>query len=68
MEVAFLLGRTVLGVCYLFNAFNHLTRLEMLSGYAASRRVPAPKPANEAEHADRLLLLVPACPEAAPAV
>ncbi len=43
MEVAFLIGRIILGVYYLFNAFNHFTRLEMLSGYAASKRVPAPK-------------------------
>ncbi|MDQ7849905.1 MAG: DoxX family protein [Armatimonadota bacterium] len=43
MEVAFLAGRIILGVYYLFNAFNHFTRLEMLSAYAASKRVPAPK-------------------------
>jgi putative oxidoreductase len=43
MEIAFLVGRIILGVFYLFNASNHFARLEMLSGYAASKRVPAPK-------------------------
>lgn len=43
MEVAFLIGRIILGVFYLFNAFNHFTRLEMLSSYAASKRTPLPK-------------------------
>lgn len=43
MEVVFLLGRIILGVYYLFNASNHFMRLEMMSGYAASKGVPAPK-------------------------
>jgi len=43
MQIAFLIGRVILGVYYLFNAFNHFTQLEMLSGWAASKRVPAPK-------------------------
>lgn len=41
--VAFLVGRIILGVYYLFNAFNHFTRLEPLSAYAASKGVPSPK-------------------------
>jgi uncharacterized membrane protein YphA (DoxX/SURF4 family) len=43
MDLAFLAGRIILGVYYLFNAFNHFTRVEMLSGYAASKGVPAPR-------------------------
>jgi len=43
MEIAFLIGRIVLGVYYLFNAVNHFTQLEMMSGYAGSKGVPAPK-------------------------
>lgn len=43
MEVTFLIGRIVLGVYYLFNAFNHFRNLNMMAGYAASKGVPAPK-------------------------
>jgi uncharacterized membrane protein YphA (DoxX/SURF4 family) len=43
MEIAFLIGRIVLGVYYLFNASNHFRNLNMLTGYAASKGVPAPK-------------------------
>lgn len=43
MEIAFLIGRIVLGVYYLFNAFNHFRNLDMMAGYASSKGVPAPK-------------------------
>jgi uncharacterized membrane protein YphA (DoxX/SURF4 family) len=43
MESAFLIGRIILGGYYLFNASNHFARLEMLTGYADSKHVPAPK-------------------------
>ena len=43
IEIAFLVGWIILGVYYLFNASNHFTRLEMMSGYAASKGVLAPK-------------------------
>lgn len=43
MEILFLVGRIVLGVYYLFNAFNHFRNLEMMTGYAASKGVPSPK-------------------------
>lgn len=43
MDVLFLIGRIIVGVYYLFNALNHFTQLEMLSGYAQSKGVPAPK-------------------------
>ncbi len=43
MTTAFLIGRIILGVYYLFNAVNHFMKLNMMSGYAASKGVPAPK-------------------------
>ena|SRR3990172_7848552 len=43
MEIAFLVGRIILGIYYLFNASNHFMRLEMMAGYAGSKGVPAPK-------------------------
>ena len=43
MEIAFMIGRIILGVYYLFNASNHIMRLEMMAGYAGSKGVPAPK-------------------------
>lgn len=43
MEIAFLVGRIIVGVYFLFNAFNHFGQLNMLSGYAASKGVPSPK-------------------------
>jgi len=43
METAFLIGRIIVGVYYLFNAANHFMRLEMMAGYAGSKGVPAPK-------------------------
>ncbi|GAB4454779.1 MAG: hypothetical protein Kow00120_24520 [Anaerolineae bacterium] len=41
-EVSFLIGRIILGGYFLFNAFNHFTRLGMMSGYAKSKGVPMP--------------------------
>jgi putative oxidoreductase len=43
MDVVFLIGRVILGAYYLFNASNHFLRLEMMTGYAASKGVPAPR-------------------------
>jgi len=43
MEIAFLIGRIILGVYYLFNASNHFMRLEMMAGYTGSKGVPMPK-------------------------
>jgi uncharacterized membrane protein YphA (DoxX/SURF4 family) len=43
MDVVFLIGRVILGAYYLFNASNHFFRLGMMSGYAASKGVPAAK-------------------------
>ncbi len=43
MEVLFLVGRVVVGLFYLMNAFNHFRNVQMMSGYAASKGVPAPE-------------------------
>ncbi len=43
MEIAFLIGRIIVGLYYLFNAFNHFTQTNMLAGYAGSKGVPSPK-------------------------
>ena len=43
MEIAFLIGRIVLGAYYVFMGSNHFMQLDMLSGYAGSKGVPAPK-------------------------
>lgn len=43
MAVVFLIGRLILGVYYLFNASNHFFRLDAMSAYAQSKKVPAPK-------------------------
>ena len=42
MEIAFLVGRIVLGVYFLFNAFNHFAQAKMLVPYAKSQGVPLP--------------------------
>jgi uncharacterized membrane protein YphA (DoxX/SURF4 family) len=43
MEIAFLIGRIIVGVYYLFNASNHFLQLNAMSGYAQSKGVPASK-------------------------
>lgn len=43
MNIVFWIGRIIVGVYFLFNAFNHFSQLNMLSGYAQSKGVPAPK-------------------------
>lgn len=43
MEIAFLIGRIIVGVYFLFNAFSHFSQVKMMSGYAASKGVPAPQ-------------------------
>ena len=41
MESAFVAGRVILGSYFLYSAFNHFTHVSMMSGYAASKGVPA---------------------------
>ena len=43
MQTAFLIGRIILGLYYLFNASNHFRRLEMMGGYTGSKGIPVPK-------------------------
>lgn len=43
MQIVFLIGRIVLSVYYLFNAANHFMQLDMMTGYASSKGVPAPR-------------------------
>ena len=43
MDVLFLLGRVIVGLYFLMNAYNHFTKTAMMAGYAGSKGVPAPK-------------------------
>ncbi|RME76633.1 MAG: DoxX family protein [Chloroflexi bacterium] len=43
MVAGFLIGRILLGLFFLMNAVSHFSRAEMLTGYAASKGVPAPR-------------------------
>ncbi len=43
--IAFLLGRILLGGFFLMQGITHFTKLEMMTGYAASKKVPMPKAA-----------------------
>ena len=42
-SILFLIGRILLGGYFIFNAFNHFSNLSMMSAYAQSKGVPAPK-------------------------
>jgi len=42
-SILFLLGRILFGAYFLMSGFNHFKNAEMLSGYAQSKGVPAPK-------------------------
>jgi putative oxidoreductase len=42
MEVVFLIGRILVGVYYLSNAWHHFTAVGPMSAYARSKGVPAP--------------------------
>jgi putative oxidoreductase len=55
MEIAFLIGRILVGVFYLFSASNHFLQLNAESAYAKAKGVPAP---NLAVLASGLLVLV----------
>jgi putative oxidoreductase len=44
METTILyLGRILFGGYFIFSAFSHFTKLEMMSGYAKSKGAPSPK-------------------------
>jgi putative oxidoreductase len=44
-NIAFLIGRVIVGGFFLMNGFNHFTNLSMLAGYAKSKGTPAPSAA-----------------------
>src|SRR5215471_14694247 len=41
-NIAFLIGRLIVGGFFLMNAFNHFAQLNMMTGYAKSKGIPAP--------------------------
>ena len=41
-KIAFLIGRIIAGGFFLMNGFNHFAKLNMMTGYAKSKGVPAP--------------------------
>ena len=41
-DIAFLIGRVIVGGFFLMNGFNHFAQLNMMTGYAKSKGVPAP--------------------------
>ncbi|RIK34974.1 MAG: DoxX family protein [Chloroflexi bacterium] len=43
MDILFLIGRIIVGIFYLMNAYNHFTQVGGMSGYASSKGVPAPQ-------------------------
>lgn len=43
MDVLYLIGRLIVGAFFLMNGMNHLRQTEMLTGYTASKGVPAAK-------------------------
>lgn len=42
MDIVFLIGRILLGGFFLMSGINHFTHLQMMTGYAAAKKVPAP--------------------------
>ena len=41
-NIAFVIGRVIVGGFFLMNGFNHFAQLNMLTGYAKSKGIPAP--------------------------
>ena len=41
-NIAFLIGRVIVGGFFVMNSFNHFAQLNMMTGYAKSKGVPAP--------------------------
>jgi len=41
-NIAFLVGRVIVGCFFLMNGFNHFAQLNMLTGYPKSKGIPAP--------------------------
>lgn len=45
MALLFILGRVILGGYFIYNGFNHFKHVSNMTGYAAMKKVPAPKAA-----------------------
>lgn len=43
MDIAFLIGRILLGGYFIYSGYNHFANLEGMTGYAKSKNVPNPK-------------------------
>ncbi len=43
MNVAFLIGRIIVGLYFISSGVRHFTHLQMMAGYAASKKVPMTK-------------------------
>lgn len=43
MDILFLIGRILFGGFFLLQAYNHFTKTQALSQYAASKKVPSPR-------------------------
>jgi putative oxidoreductase len=43
MDTIFLIGRIIVGLYFLFAGYNHFKNLGFMSGYVASKGIPAPK-------------------------
>ncbi len=43
MGLAFLIGRIIVGIYFLMSAYGHIFKSGHMVGYAASKKVPAPK-------------------------
>lgn len=43
MDIAFFIGRVIVGVYFLMNAYSHLVKGSHMVGYAGSKGVPNPK-------------------------
>lgn len=41
-DIAFLIGRIIVGLYFIFSGFNHFKDLGVMTGYAKSKGVPAP--------------------------
>jgi|SRR3989338_2681589 len=41
-EIAFLIGRVIVGLYYIMSGFNHFSKKEMMTGYVKSKNVPLP--------------------------
>lgn len=43
MEILFIVGRILFGGFFVMTGLNHFTKLQAMTGYAASKKVPSPK-------------------------